>query len=469
MGSIYEFRVRHVQLVAIVLKSLLCSIVFCSCSIFRNPSYETVRVGADTIIQSPVIRYKYKSYGKKAKNRYCYVLLYGITSNYNEAKDNLNEYEAWCGDIDYFVNDVSKRKLLKKRNPVKAGHLTGGVNPIRTGPGAYQSATLHNQNTLYFVQLDYSVLISGDRVSNFQQLARDLLIETFGKEGSGGFNWPRSISQNITSKILEAVPCPSRAVLSPFVYTVSPEESFVLVGPHVALRVDHQSLYSVTPASTIPRKWNYHLEYQSVINFFRGNDGALKQTPFLEIEKNTSRSLPDNNPLEAQAFPHADPSKQSLLTSSADLQLSANTNTQTFVGLYQNFMKRNVHSSWEGVSDATYNKDDDLFIGNSMLLLNTNLATLISNFSDPSHVRATFGSGQPLQHQYSRILMTPVIYVQVNGNFLPVALGSTIGILDQQYHLGSGMQVSRLSRGQYYPLNGWNSNTILLPGDKIVN
>ncbi len=435
---------------------LVSVLLLSSCSVSH---YEIISAGSKgDFIQSPSVALKLKP-DNTPKNKYYYVIFYGISNKYQETIDGLSKCESWSGNTDYFPNN-NQPKLEKKLNSQKTGHLFYVFNIVST-KATYSSATLNREKNIYFLQFDYNTLTQGAATTvtnNFNQLANDLLVEVAGMEGTASNNWVVSTCQNMVESIWELVPIPQTASLGRFAYKVNDKESSVLLSPKIAIKVDHQNIYSAKASSSIPDKWNYNLEYQSIITFYKADDGSIKQSPFLNIEKNTAIDLPSNSPIDKYD------ASENLQTSSADLQLSANTNKQNFICLFQNYMKSNIYSS-EGTSDMTINKNDDLYIGNSVLLLNKKLDLLLAR--DNSNVKATFGSGQLLYHKYSRTLITPVIYVFVNGNLVPIILGSTIGMLNQYYNIGTDFSCHRQFKGKYYKMKSWNSNTLLLPGDKI--
>lgn len=434
---------------------LLCS----SCTVSR---YEMVSMGSEgDFIKSPSSAIKVKNDGT-LKHQYCYIIFYGLTGKYQDILNRLPDCEAWSGNTDYFLSSENQKKLKNKLSSPKSHPLFYLFDTVVSTKTNYKSATLNKEKSIYFLQFDYSILTKGTAdqvVNNFNQLSNDLLKEAANLEGNTANNWPVSICQNILESIWEVILIPERASLRRFAYHVDEKASFVLLSSQIGMKVDFQNLYSAKASSSKPEKWNYNLEYQSIISFYRTEDGLLKQTPFLNIEKDKSNNLPSNSPKDETD------ATENLQASSADLQLSDNTNKQNFIGLYQNYMKRNVYSSSEGTNNGTINKDDDLFIGNSIILLNKKLDNLLA--IDGSNIKATFGSGQLLYHNYSRNLITPIIYIHLNGSLIPVTLGTTLGMLNQYYKTGKSFSFHRQFKEKYYLMKGWNSSTLLLPGDRI--
>jgi len=378
---------------------------------------------------------------------YQYIIFSGLRKNSNYAYLSEKAKKA-----EYFFSSTDATIFLEnKYNIYDKGVLT---------PHRGARILFSNDSSVIALIIDNTVLMKGDPVANFNILSIDLLLRFAGLEhvygaGVSGF------SQVLLEKIFELIPHPQQNALSQFIWSSSTGKSFVLLNPRIALFVDHQTFFILRP--NLPGNWNYNLGQQDYISFYRSADGQLKQSPFIDFEHGEDQ-MPDNKKDRD--------GKTILLTSSADIQLGNNTRSLAYVALYQDYMKRNTATSSTGSNDLTHKaKDKDLYIGNSMLLFNNNMNTLITDPTSPDNTRAGFGNDTLLldPNQFARRLITPAIPIWLNGQLLPVKLGSTVDMQDQQTPLGSNFKIQRWHNGKYRKLKYYTPDTYFLPGDKVNN
>ena len=386
------------------------------------------------------------SWRAHSRYSYQYVVFKGFQHD-----DNYASLSEKIKEADYFYSSKDATILLEHNYNI----YSAGIPTPRKGASIFYSS----DSSALAILINNNILMKGDPTGNFKRVAKELLVMLAEAQKSC---WPRapSISQLIVLKLFEQIPHPQEAALAALAYDTTDQSSIVLLNPAIALFVDHQDFHILRPH--LPGNWNYNLGSQCFINFFRSTDGHIKQCPFIDFE-NGDDQMPDNKVKKD--------GKTVLLTSSADLQLGNNTRSLAYMALYQDYMKRNNAGSSQGSNDLTHKaKDKDLYIGNSMLLLNDNLDSLLNHPTSPDNTRAGFGNDTLLSdpNQFARRMITAVMAISVNGRLQPVQLGSTIFELGQQISLSSKFRIQRLHNGQFRTIKYWTPGTYFLPGDRIT-
>ncbi len=443
-------------------KALLFLIAGLSMTTISNaqPNYRVrVRNGVEYILPPASNLLFRKDSVPKDRFTYFYIVIQNLGGDYSAAVNSIRQAQSWHGSIDYFT--TTSARIGERLHDAISGK---GCQCNTCDGQTFKIGPLDPIGQSIFIQLNYRQLTLPGPAPRFDKLARDLLLALYSFETKAGnvcpgsITWPPGISQEIIEKIFELVPVPQASSLSRFAFTANNVESFVLLNPKIILKVDRQSLY--TPKNP-PEKWNYNLESQVLITFYKNDQGQIRQIPFLQLNTGMNDDpFPSNSLIK-------DDNYSALLTSSGDLQLSENTRWSHYIALYQNYMKRNSHASSRGVDDNARSEDKDAFIGNTMLLLNNNLAVLLTTPGDPSHVKATFASGAILNAGFSRTLMQPMIHITLNGTPTTVQLGSSLSMLSQHIPIGDSFTLYRLHQGKFKKIKYANPATLLLPGDKI--
>lgn len=417
----------------------------------------------------------YRESGNKkcGYDQYYYVLFYGLTNDYLKTISELYYTEYWSGNIDYFAkNKLPKHKnnLLNRKIKEQNAQLINLSSFKSTSTGKpFQCSPLDDKNSVYFIQIDYNSLLTGSReqiISNFSQLAKDLLIEISAKEGT--YTWPTSISQNLVEKIFELIPIPQESSLARYGWNVTDQSSLLLLNPKISLSVEISSLSSTEFPPT--DHWYYTLISQTNINFYRDGLGQIRQLPFIMFSNNT---MPSNSFIGKDDNDRKDPNTL-LLNNSGDMQLSQNSKSKHFVALFQDYMKQNSNYSTEGSSTVSLRDKKDRYAGNSIILLNDDINLLFKGKSETTNVKAAYNShgynykDNTNDEKYSRTLITPIITIHLNSSPITIKLGSNISILNQQFNFGSHFAIYRSFNGNYVKIKNPSNSTILLPGDKII-
>ncbi|SMD08311.1 hypothetical protein [Pedobacter nyackensis] len=333
---------------------------------------------------------------------------------------------------------------------------------------------------LYLTNEDQNVIIEFDYTSLLDSLSKDLkYLERLSVRLLNGLSkvqdtlkfWPeQGICQNIVEKVFEYIPKPEYAVLSKFGTCITDSSSFVLLNPSIGLKIDHQDFYGDTKNQNNQfDRFNYYFTGQTTLFFYRDSEGHLKQSSFLDIEKNNKVGfLPINNAIRSTDI------STHIQASSVDLQMSNSINRIKYVGLFQNYLKRNNGNSSEGISNAKLNKDDDLFIGNSYLILADTIQNLLSYPSKTSAVtKSTFGCGglfgtKEDEQKGGRSVITPIFPIYINGNINYISVGTKLGSVLLNYGLAyRDLKIFRKYNGRMFKIKYKQNYFTLLPGDHL--
>jgi hypothetical protein len=386
--------------------------------------------------------------------QYCIFSNLRATDPYSTSLDKI-------GKAEYFFSGTDATIFFEQKYSIYDG---GTLTPGRAARVFYS-----NDNSTIAIAIDNDVLMNGDPAANFNQMAIELL--TLLAHGSTG-NWPNAgdMAQEMTTEMFGLIAHPEACELAGWGYTASINRSFLLLDPQFVMDVDSEAMKRLRP--DMLGTWNYNFYKGTPIRFFRDENGMIKQKALVHFEKNANE-LPNNKVGNTEARTY-------LLASSADLQLSLGTNNLKYIAWYQDFSKRDNQTdnttSSTGVNNLQLNKDDDVFIGNSMFLLSDDLGLLLTHPTDPAIVRAGFGNGgllpsqnaDALRGQYARRTITPLIHFWWNGENRWEQLGTTLGILSQESRRPSGFRLERMYRGRYRKMHNPTLNTFLLPEDKII-
>lgn len=413
-------------------------------------------------IVPPSTHWGYKKNGIKKciHKRFYYIEFFGLTKDYFGAVEELYETESWSGNTDYFeekkIPNHNRNKLNKKLKEEKNSLIESDSLKTLVSGKHFKCATLDNSKSVFFIQIEYETLLEGDRqqiIDNFNVFAQDLLIEISKQEEAN--EWAKSISQNLVEKVFELIPVSQEASLSRYLLAVNDTFSFVLLNPKIGMMVDHseRSMAKYDTNGPIFSSWQMNYLGQSLIRFYRDEEGVFKQTPFI----NTTNKQPNNDPENIIA-------NSVLLSSSADIQLTEGIKCKKYIGVFQYSKVRNNNS--EQVK-AVYLEDN--VDGNSQVLFfdefDTTFFKTLKNTNPSDSVdgeifSATFGM---------RNIITPVIQIYINGERLTVPLNSTCNIIKQQGIIPclEKIKVYRLSAKGYGLVKGPISNLKFLPNDKI--
>jgi hypothetical protein len=400
-----------------------------------------------------LLTYRLKS-RSRFKYQYCIFSHLRSSDPYYTLLDKIGKAEY------FFSSDDATIFLEQKYTIYDGGTLT---------PGKAARVFYSNDSSTVAIEIENDVVMSGDPVKNFNQLAIELL--TLLAHASPG-DWPNAgdIAQQMMTTLFGLIAHPQVSDLAGWGYTGSVDKSFVLMDPQFVLDVDSEALKNLRP--DMLGTWNYNFYKGTPIRFYRNENGVLKQKALVHFEKNANE-LPNNKVGNTEV-------KNTLLASSADLQLSLSTKNLRYIAWYQDFSKRDNQTdnqtSSMGVANGLINRDDDVFIGNSMLLLSDDLGLLLNHPTDPSIVRAAFGNGglltsqnaAALRGQFARRTITPLIHFWWNGENRWEPLGTTLDILNQESRLPDGFRIERMYRGRYRKLRYATPTTFLLPEDKII-
>lgn len=420
-------------------------LVLGSCTV----AYQTVPTTTNgfTFTRSPALNFAIRN--GVPKHRYYYLLFYGLTGTYREIENRLNEYEAWSGEVDYFQNTAAYDRLLKRRNPAKTGALVGSVNPVRTGAGAYQTATLYPDNSIYFLQFDYNYLCSPFTEAavnaKFAGLSQDLSKEIAANEFGAGFGWPATVSQLILDKVWEAIPTPTKASRSRYLYASQDRYYTILLSRFFTLKVDAVAKvadgggyrYEKTGDYTMAVAWD--------------DEGKIRQDKLSNRDGPTTRP---NNLLISS-------SKTYLLAAFSDIQSSETLKDLPYVFLFHPLIKRDVKpTSSVGPYTRLPSDDDSPIVGNSVLLHLTSdelrTADLTKGGLPGNYVNSVFGPRNPVE-----VLIT----VTINGLPTLEPLNTRVGDLP---FLPEKFKLYRKYRSGYRRVKGSLDDVILLPNDQIV-
>jgi hypothetical protein len=233
------------------------------------------------------------------------------------------------------------------------------------------------------------------------------------------------------------------------------------------LKIDHLLFYSDPNGANEFDGFNYYLSGQTILSFYRGQNGMIKQSAFLKLDENTTPNfLPNNsNVSNTNKLSH-------IQASSIDVQLSSITNKK-FYGLYQNFLKRNNNKSSKGTCND--NKDDEVYGGGSIMLFSDAPDDIMNypNGNSANVVLSNFCNGKLVYSATTtkpgcRSVITPTLTVNLNEIPQFVTLGTRIcDWLQMQTLPSKSMHLLRLYNGTLKEVKDFNYNTFLLSGDKI--
>jgi len=482
-----------------ILLGLITLITFHS---FGQGNYKVKPSGSKgEFIIPPDSYWGYRENGKKkcGYDQYYYVLFYGLTKDYLKTISELYYTEYWSGNIDYFAKTKlpkHKNNLLNRKIKEQNAQLINLSSFKSTSSGKpFQCSPLDDKNSVYFIQIDYNSLLTGSReqiVSNFSQLAKDLLNEISGKEGT--YTWPTSISQNLVEKVFELIPIPQESSLARYGLRQDASFSLLPLNPKIHLRVDHSTLYDsrtsddvtnthlyldylkalldtndidhekTSPIVQVPLErdkiesvlqstsWRFQFTGQSIISYtkFQDNNGDVffKFDPF--ISSDFSRTGVTNN------FPDA---SRRLLSSSIDLEFTQDISKSNYLFLFQKYQRgTNSNSSSPGAIGRCCRTNP--LRCNSLIFYRDDLALMNSNFSDCDEITdyAIFGERSPI---------VPLILIEINSNKLFIPFGYTVFDLISNGYIKAAFRLKREFSGTTTTLKNPTLKTILLPGDVI--
>lgn len=309
----------------------------------------------------------------------------------------------------------------------------------------------------FLLQIDYGSIIDGKTEpeirDRFFEIAKDLLIEFQKREGKGSiekFGWPTSISQDIVEKVFELIPIPNQSSLLRYLAQIDHDKSFVLLNPKIKLKVD--AVEKVKDGSN----WYFNLLGTTIVTINRDNEGRIIQNPFHNFQV---KGVPDNTAVDN---PDGDPDIIHQ-ASIEDVQLSETLRDKPFIFVYQNSFKANTKQL--PVSNAVCKGTlDDRLECNSILVHYSDLSKFAEKNGDLSLTNAEYISSFGFRN-----LITPVIDIMINGNFIQCPLGISLNQLRNQMAIPASFKFYRFWNGKFVKHNSKNLNKlILLPNDKII-
>ena len=400
--------------------------------------------------------------------KYQYVLIKGINSNYFTSIQALKK--ATLIQKNLFSSSV---KSVKKKYQLNSNGTIGAFVTY------YISSNCDN----VLFQINYEKLLNDFK--NFYQYKKELfegvsdLEETYSKTPHP---WAQSITQDIVQKIYELTPIPEKSALDQYLVFIDDFKSSVILNPKVWIAVDNvekvnSKIFNSGEDNGVRTEynkfWNYNLNGQTIIKFYRDNDGNLSQSPFLRFSIQDPHILPtnilnsDNNPDPKKNEPYAG----NLLASSADIQLSANIKGSKFIYLFQDDFKANNQKS--GSKDLS--ADNSFTSENSVLLFYDKIDSKFIDAIDTKNPDPYSISGCKYGVFGMRNLITPIVPVYVNNLLQTVVLNSTVNIAKQQGLIPDlhKLIISRIYNGYYKKILVTKKNILLiencliLPGDSF--
>ena len=416
-----------------------------------NDSYRITRRYNTHFLLPPGSNLEFGNDGKpKGNGRYQSIYIQGLSSNYEHSLAAI------------------ARAPVYRHNDRNAGNCERTDSSCFDAPFAKVRGDFHS----LWVNIDLDTLLvnipdspDADELvtARYTALANWLATSIYGMERHYG--WAQGITQNILEEVFSLIPVPQDAALARYAGVVSDKRSVVLLSPAVFLRVDKIQLFSDPGAQQGDyfHAFNYYLNGQYDIHFFRDRAGKIKQSPFLRIEN--GQTMPHNSLVSNRD------TFSNLQASSLDIQLSTLTQ-KTFIGLYQDFLKRNNDKSDKGLSTANDIADEGIYDGGSVLLFSNNLNDVLG-YPNNRVTRASFGNPEYINganRPGCRSVITPMIVVTVDRQPQAVILGTTLGQVIQRFALPrKGLKHYRVFDGEMTSFRDVDETTILLPGDKIVS
>lgn len=485
-------------------KSILLIVVFFfgfTAQFFGQGYYKTKNSrGIGQFIVPPDTYWGYKENGNKkcGYDRYYYVFFYGLDKDYIKSISELDYADCSSGNIDYFDDEskLPKSNALSKKIKERNTALIQKANFKKSiTTNLFQGGHLAHDNSVYFIQIDYNTLIDTNivnTINNFNQLAKEILIEISGKEEE--FNWPTSICQNLVEKVFELIPIPQEAALARYGLIQNSSFSLLPLNPKIHLRVDHASLYDsrtsddvtntqlyldylkalIDTNDTAPEKnsktvqvplererlqsalqassWRFQFTGQSIISYskFQDNNGDVffKFDPF--IGSKYTKVGTDND------YPDA---SRKLLASSVDIEFTSILNNSKYLFLFQQYLRDNNSNSGTSGAIGRCCGENPLRC-NSLIFYSDDMNLLSSNFKDCEIITnyAIFGERSPI---------VPLILIEVNSNKLFIPFGYTVFDLISNGYIKAAFRLKREFSGTTRPFKNPNLETLLLPGDVI--
>lgn len=431
---------------------LLLTLALSSFEAAGQSRYRVEKINKVDFILPPKSKLKTKGDGGNvvAKYRYHFVTLKNLRNSYLGAAEQVEV-------ADYYYNERPGGKV----DEVSAG------DPFESFkvPGSEFCAVLYSGENVT-LRIDYEAVLANHKspyaaprdgneiIEMFSKLGVNLLEHFSQKEKDTAHPWPTGISQNVVEKVYELMPVPQPASLARYGMVVTDYESFVLINPKILLLVDNVEKSYLEPERN--SDWQFNLLGQTLIPMNRGEDGSLVQSPFLKLANRLSETkLKDGSTLQA---------------SSADVQMSAQLAQSRFIAIYQEGFKRNNSKADIGADDCQ-EAELNHTVCNAELLLFKNAD---KEFFDCMNLFKPANRCRNNKHIISsafgpRSLITPVIYVLLNGEPQLVKLNSTLRFLSQRHDLPplKRLKVYRKHRGGYRRVDGFGGDLLLLPNDKV--
>jgi hypothetical protein len=371
------------------------------------------------------------------------------------------------------ISDMDKGTypfLLKSVEAAKCRHGQFTWTGLNQDSGGNAAIKIGSNNSQIQIELDMDLLLDPfftttqkAYTNSFELLSEDIYKRLDVIEWKYG--WPHGIGQAIAEKIFENIPVLPELALKRYLWNANDQFAFVLLNPKIALQIDNvvkerpDLPYSAknNPQPENDRFWAFDLVGTTVIQFYRGEDGNLLQTPFLSPA----------GPLQTNYLGNIKKAKTTpvLQASTIDIQLSSDLKVSHFFSLYQGKLKPNNGQAENGSPDGN--------------IFNSSNSALFFN----DHLNADFFKALPRQATATedslafrisvfgqRSVITPMLQIYIQKASVLIKLGSSIGILKQQNIVPDldEICVHRLFKGSYRKIKHAGDDLRLLPGDRLT-
>lgn len=388
-------------------------------------------------------------FDSNSRFRYQYIIIQGVKSNYSISTDAVNRA----------IYKRSKKKISSKE---LAKYNISQQTPINVQNNWEPSYYISSDSNNIIFEVDYDVLL---RNGDFASYAINTYKSISSFEQS--YSWAKSITQNLVEKIFELLPSPSYATLYRYMFITNSEEeySFLLLNPKIWLAVDNVEKSrsklpylddSLKPIPNNNNFWNFNLNSQTDIHFYRDKNGNLMQSPFLPFP--SSINLPYNN---------LDKNLSIILQSStADIQMSRSLNKYSFIGVFQKLPFKQNNQTTDAIGHLDL--DNDFTLQNSQLLFFNDINKVYLNLNkdvpatnDGSVTSSTFGL---------RNFISPMISILANDTRVAIQFNSTFNLLKSETIIPDVKKIKlyRIYKKSYRRVGEVSDDLPILPSDKFV-